>query len=198
MTPGSTSAARHAPPGSPSIARRARPAVRPAARRAGERRTRGLVLLRRPTDAEPWQQPAVADHVNARELARQLGGRIPGRDEHAAAQLHPRRHRRRDRQCDERVQVGAELLGDACRGPGSPPWDRTAASNRSPTQKLSAPSSSAVEANRASPARADSPNCGTANPSTIVRLVADPGRFCDQDLSAAAGRLRSLCPTKPR
>src|SRR4029079_6186500 len=56
----------------------------------------------------------------------------------------------------------------------------TAASRRSPTQRLSAPSCSAVDAKRASSPTsrwADSPNCGTANPSTIVRLVLEVPRF---------------------
>jgi len=77
-----------------------------------ERGACGLILLRRPPDAEPGQQPTAADDVDAGELAAQLRGRIPGGDEHAAAQPRLRGHGRGDGKRDERVEAGAELLGN--------------------------------------------------------------------------------------
>src|ERR1700682_2991892 len=55
--------------------------------------------------------------------------------------------------------------------PPYPTLGCTAASSRSPTHRLSAPSSSAVTAKRARSSCADLPNCGTANPSTTARVV---------------------------
>jgi hypothetical protein len=78
-----------------------------------------LVLLRRPADTEAGQQPAAADHIDARQLPGQLDGRIPGCDEHAAAEPRRRRRCRGHRQRDERIEVRAELLGNGV-GAGVP------------------------------------------------------------------------------
>ena len=168
---------------------------------AAKRRTGGLVLLRRPADAESGQQPAAADHVDTRQLPGQLDGRIPGCDEHAAAQPRRGGGRRGDRQCDERIQVGAELLRD---GVLAAVTHRRVDRGQQPVPHPEAVGAELFggrrEAGQSPSSWADSPNCGTANPSTTVRLVLSVPRIRVQDLtrcSPAETMIRSQMTAQP-
>ncbi len=82
------------------------------------------------------------------QLPGQLAGGCHSAMNSAAHQPGRSGRGRGHRQRDERIQIGAELLGDGVFADVTDGVGLTAASSRSPTQRLSAPSCSAVDAKR--------------------------------------------------